>query len=126
MACYSVDQINKNPWLSIQDVVGDAKTWPQFIRTMFWDRNFVDHNRMVVVNFAIHVSEPFLHEVLEFTLKTAYTPDRRRQITDRFRYYNHEELGEMRRSRAYSYNVHCKCMFNLNFGPVDPSVRRRQ
>src|SRR5436190_4384153 len=63
---YTVDQIHNNPWLSVQDVVGDAKTWPKFIRAMFWDRNFNDHHRMIIVNFAFvnHISEEFLHDVL--------------------------------------------------------------
>ncbi|XP_025162978.1 putative nuclease HARBI1 [Harpegnathos saltator] len=29
---YSVEQINNNPWLGVQDIVGDAKLWPKFIR----------------------------------------------------------------------------------------------
>lgn len=61
---------------------------------MFWDRNFKDHNRMMVVNFAFlnHISEDFLHDVLTFTLKNAYTVKRKRHIKDRFRYLNHEVI----------------------------------
>src|SRR5436190_24282927 len=75
---YSVDQINNNPWLGVQDVVGDAKTWPKFIRNMFWDRNFNDHHRMILVNFVYlnHISEDFLHEILAFILQNAYTDER--------------------------------------------------
>jgi len=93
MSCgYSIEQINKNPWLAAQDVVGDAKTWPQFIRKMFWDKNLKDHNRMIIVNFSIvnHISEEFLHDILSFTLKRAYTRERKQNITDRFRYLNHK------------------------------------
>ncbi|KYN22653.1 hypothetical protein ALC57_04943 [Trachymyrmex cornetzi] len=38
------EQLNKNPWLAVQDVVGHAKLWPWFIRKLFWDRNLTDHN----------------------------------------------------------------------------------
>ena len=81
---YSIDQINKNPWFAAQDVVGDAKTWPKFIRK--------DHNRIIIVNFAYlnAISEDFLHDILTFTLKEAYTNERKRNVKDRFRYLNHE------------------------------------
>ena len=75
---YSVQQLNNNPWLAIQDIIGNANTWPKFIRQMFWDKNFTDHNRMIIVNFAFinGVSEEFLHDVLAFTLKNAYTAEK--------------------------------------------------
>ena len=91
---YSVEQLNNNPWLAVQDVVGDAKTWPKFIRKMFWEKNLRDHNRMMIVNFAIlnHISEDFLHDILSFTLKHAYTEERKRNIKYRFSYLNHEVI----------------------------------
>ena len=78
--------MNENPWLAVQDVVGNANTWPKFIRKMFWDRNLTDHNRMILVNFAYlnAISEAFLHDILAFTLKEAYTNERKRNIKDRF------------------------------------------
>ena len=91
---YSVKQINNNPWLAVQDVVGDANWWPKFIRKMFWNRNLNDHNRMILVNFAYinAISEDFLHNILSFTLKEAYTSTRRREIKDRFSYLNHKVI----------------------------------
>jgi len=77
----------------MSDVVGDAKTWPK-IRKMFWDKNLKDYNRMIIVNFVIlnHISEDFLHDILTFTLKNAYTEERKRNIKDKFRYLNHEVI----------------------------------
>ena len=91
---YSVEQIHKNPWLGVQDLVGNANTWPKFIRKTFWDRNFKDHNRMIIVNFAYlnAISEEFLHEILSFTLKEAYTTDRKRQVKSRYAYLNDEVI----------------------------------
>lgn len=68
---YSLKQINNNPWLTVQDVIGNANTWPKFIRKMFSDKNFKDHNRMIIVNFVYinAISEEFLHDILAFTLK---------------------------------------------------------
>ncbi|KAL0130412.1 hypothetical protein PUN28_002234 [Cardiocondyla obscurior] len=82
---YTVEQLNKNPWLAVQDVIGDARTWPKFIREIFWNKNFKNHNRMIVVNFAYlnAISEDFLHDILKFTLKSAYTNERRRNVKDR-------------------------------------------
>lgn len=89
---YTIEQINNNPWLAVQDVVGDAKTWPKFIRQMFWDKNFKHHNRMIIVNFAYlnAITEDFLHDILTFTLKEGYTSDRKLNVKYRFRYLNHE------------------------------------
>lgn len=91
---YTVEQLNNNPWLAVQDVVGDAKLWPKFIRKMFWDRNLKDHNRMILVNFSFlnAISEYFLHDILSFTLKGSYTKTRRREIKDRFAYLNHKVI----------------------------------
>lgn len=91
---YSIEQILANPWLGIQDIVGDAKKWPKFIRSTFWDRNSTDHKRMLIVNFAYvnGISPEFLHDVLAFTLKRVYTNVRRREIQDRFTYLNHEVI----------------------------------
>jgi len=44
---YSIEKINNNPWLAVQDVVGNANTWPKFIRKMFWDKKLTDYNRMI-------------------------------------------------------------------------------
>ena len=68
---YSIEQMNNNPWFALQDVVGNANTWPKFIRKMFWEKHFKDHNRMIIVNFAYlnAISEEFLHDILTFTLK---------------------------------------------------------
>ena len=78
----------------MQDVVGDTNLW-LFIRKMFWNRNLNDHNRMILVNFACinAISEDFLHNILSFTLKEAYTSTRRREIKDRFFYLNHKEIN---------------------------------
>lgn len=49
---------------------------------------------MILVNFAYlnAISEDFLHDILTFTLKEAYTAIRRRNIKDRFSYLNHEVI----------------------------------
>lgn len=97
----------KNPWLLLQDVKGDAVAWPRFIRETFWNRRLNDHNRMILVNFAVvnGVREEFLHEVLRFTQGNSYTRDRRQRITQRFRYFEDPTMGGERRSRAYSFDL---------------------
>jgi len=49
---------------------------------------------MIIVNFAIlnHISEDFLHDILTFTLKNAYTEEWKRNIKDKFRYLNYEVI----------------------------------
>lgn len=88
---YSVEQLNNHLWLAVQYVVCKADTWPKFIRKMIWNRNLTDHNRMILVNFAYlnAISEDFLHDILSFTLKEAYTKTRKREIKDMFSYLNH-------------------------------------
>ncbi|CAK1553201.1 unnamed protein product [Leptosia nina] len=102
--------INKNPWLLLQDAIGDCKTWPAFIRAAFWD------NRMIIVNFAIvnGLREEFLHEVLTFTLRHHYTNDRRQRVAGRFKYYNDLQTGEERKSRAYSFDLYHRRLLTLH------------
>lgn len=108
--------INKNPWLLLQDVIGDGKTWPAFIRAAFWDKDFDDHNRMIIVNFAIvnGVGEDFLHEVLTFTLRHHYTKDRRQRVAGHFKYYSDPQMGEDHKSRAYSFELYHRRLLTLS------------
>lgn len=91
---YSIEKINNNPWLGVQDVIGNANLWPKFIRKMFWDQNLDNHNRMILVNFSYlnAISEEFLHDILTFTIKNAYTSNRRREIKARFSYLNNKVI----------------------------------
>ena len=43
---YSLDQILNNPLLFLQDVIGDAKLWPQYIRRLFWNKSFTNVERL--------------------------------------------------------------------------------
>ena len=53
---YSLDQILNNPRLFLQDVIGDAKSWPQHIRRLFWDKSFTDVKRLKVQLFVIKMA----------------------------------------------------------------------
>lgn len=105
-----------NPWLFLQMMIGEADTWPQFITKAFWEANFKDHNRMIVVNFAYKngVSEVLLHEVLNFTLKHNYTRERRRNVAYRYTYFDDPIHGAERRSRAYSFDTTIKAVTYLD------------
>lgn len=64
-------RLDRNPWIVVQDIIGTANKWPTFIREAFWSgTNFNDHQRMIVVNFAVlnglHLD--YLMNCLEFTL----------------------------------------------------------
>jgi hypothetical protein len=50
----------------------------------------VEKSTILVVNGLNAISENFLHDILTFTLKEAYTNKRKRNVKDRFRYLNHE------------------------------------
>ena len=105
-----------NPWLLLQMMIGDADTWPQFIRAAFWETWFNDHNRMVVVNFAYKngVCELLLHDVLNFTLKDNYTRQRRANVAYRYSYFDDPIHGAERRSRAYSFDTTMKAVAYLD------------
>lgn len=49
---------------------------------------------MIFVNFVYlnAMSEEFLHDILSFTLREAYTKIRKREIQDRFAYINHKVI----------------------------------
>ena len=75
---------DRNPWLDFVDVVGNLSTWPKFIRAAFWSgANFNDHQRMLVVNFAIlnGVHLDVLLNTLDFTIgKHIHRRNRRYQV----------------------------------------------
>ena len=48
---YSIKQLNKNPWLTVQNV-GNANLWPKFMREIFRNRDFESIINMIFVNFA--------------------------------------------------------------------------
>lgn len=110
-----------NPWLLLQMLIGEADTWPQFIRKAFWETWFNHRNRMIVVNFAYKngVSESLLHDVLSFTLKDNYTRARRANVAYRYSYFNDPIHGAERRSSAYSYDTTMKAVTYLD-GRVKP------
>lgn len=106
----------ENPWIFLQMMIGEADTWPQFIRSSFWEIKFNDHNWMVVVNFAYKngVCESLLHDVLKFTLKRNYTRARQANVAYRYVYFDDIFHGTERRSRAYSYDTTLKAVAYLD------------
>jgi len=116
---YSVDRILNNPWLSLQDLIGDAKSWPQYIRQMFWDKSFTDLKRLkITFSYQNGVSEKVLHTVLSFTIKEAYSKERRRNISARYAYFNDPREGFERRERTYALDLIHKRVLTLNGNPI--------
>ena len=104
---YTVEQIQKNPWLLLQDLIGKADRWPLYIRRMFWDKDLTDVKRLKLVSFCYQngVSEYVLHSVLERTIKESYTADRRRQIKAKYKYFDDPIEGYNRREKAYALDL---------------------
>lgn len=119
-------KFEKNPWIAFQDIVGNARTWPSFIKQAFWSgRDFDDRKRMIVVNFAYlnDVSLEDLEFVLSFTLgRQLYANSRWYQVQAR---YNYLKNNRENRARAYSYHVLSGQIRNLLLEPVDSYGRPR-
>lgn len=111
---------DKNPWIILQNFIGNADTWPIFLRAAFWSGENFDHRqRILVANFAYlnDVPLPVLMDALAFTIGRYFNQRARwYQVTARYNYlrshYNH-------RQRAYSYHVGRGETQNLNHMSVD-------
>lgn len=119
-------KLERNPWIAFQDLVGPATSWPSFIRKAFWSgKDFDDHTRMVVVNFAYLNGVPLdqLQAVLSFTLgRHLHANSRWYQVQARYNYLRNDKEN---RARAYSYHVFSRQILNLLFDPVDSYGRPR-
>jgi len=104
---YTIEQIQKNPWLLLQDLIGKADRWPLYIRRMFWDEDLTDVKRLELVCSCYQngVSEYVLHSVLERIIKESYTAGRRRQIKGKCKYFNDPIEGYNRREKAYALDL---------------------
>lgn len=120
-------KLERNPWIAFQDIVGNANTWPTFIRQAFWSgKNFDDRQRMIVVNFS-HLNGASLNDlmsVLSFTIGRHLDRNSRwYQVQARYNYLNSDRENCR---RAFSYHVQSKQILNLLFEPVDSYGRPRK
>lgn len=123
-------RLERNPWMVFRDVVGEAHRWPTFIREAFWSgRHFNDHQRMLVVNFAVlnGVHIDVLLETLQFTLgRHLNSNNRRYQVVARYNALTQGTQAWDNRQRVWSYHVVSGQMRNLNHLPVDSRGKPRQ
>ena len=118
-----------DPWFHFCDLVGPIERWPFFIRRVFDDgRNFDDHNRMLVVNFAVLNGVPWeaLDRALAHRFGEWYTvANRQNQCLNRYRYFFNADgsWNVSTRSAAYSYSVRHRGMRTLM---DEPYVKKKR
>lgn len=74
-------KIARNPWLLLQDLVGDSRVWPVVLRKMFWEADLNYSIRLKLVTFCFQNGSPLevFVAALRHTNKTL-TPQREKEI----------------------------------------------
>lgn len=103
-------------WLDLQDVIGPAILWPQFIRKKMWCSNlgYADRALIAAFGYCNGVNRDFLCDVLRQINSYATVP-RLRKIADLYEYWSEEtERGYERRSRYVSFDIILQRYTDLN------------
>lgn len=126
----------------LHSLADDPSVIPIFIRNAFHQTDFSDHNRMLVVHFAVLNGVHFdtLDSALSYNLgENYYIRNRRQQVMTRFKsFFDHgrtandinpsfeprpESEAYKRRNYAYSYSVLHKTIMTLNHFECDKRGR---
>lgn len=104
-----------NPWLEVQDLIGDKDLWPYYVRDCLWRSELNYRSRVVIASFFYQngVSIEFVLEVIKFCNKN-WNNNKLIKISQLYNYWNDEWLGERRRSTYFAYDINLRRSLNLN------------
>lgn len=87
-------------WMEIQDLIGEAKLWPKFIRELFWRKRLLHWDRIVLATFCyINGLDPVILTEWIGLLGLCRDQSGIRHIQALYRLFSH------RNYRLYGYNV---------------------
>lgn len=112
-----MSQVDKNWWIRLQDIIGPARMWPQWIRRLFWTTKLKYGDRMKLSSFVFINGGNSFHLVncLKFTVPGAVNLERINQIYNLFAYWTGSTQAKfVIRERYYSYSLFYRKVLSLN------------
>ena len=112
-AATRMDKEVSESWRSIQDLIGDANTWPGWIRALFWSSDLKRTDRLKLAAFGYNngVSP---HVLAEFFSARRCDPKRIVEMIELYDYWDDDMSGLQRRAKYRSMDLITGRVTSLN------------
>lgn len=103
----------QHSWFLIQDLIGDAATWPAWIRSLFWETQLHYTDRMKIAAFGYN--NGLCPDALSSFFRARKVDAKRiEEMVALYKYWNDPIEGVQRRARYRSFDLIHRRMTSLN------------
>ena len=106
-----------NAWVMIQDIIGDAGTWPAWIRSLFWTSELHYTDRMKIAAFGYN-NGLTPKALSDFFVLRKLNVKRIGEMLSLYDYWSDKTEGVSRRARYRSFDLIHRRMTTLNGTPL--------
>ena len=100
-------------WLRIKEALGCTSNWPHWMSGLMWSSELKRSDRFKIAGFAYTNGLPsdYLHDVFA---ARSICHMRIAEMTSLYKYWDHPDMGEVRRSQFYSFKISARKVLALN------------